>query len=300
MFDFLVVHPLTNFLLGFYLLFGSNLGLAIIFFTIFLRIVLLPLTIRQIQQQKKMQELQPRIQALQGKKDASQMSPEELALMKQTAGSFLGGCLPILIQIPILIGLNIVIGQIASVNNDSSKGGDFFNNNLYFDFLKHSHDYVFNTHLFGFDLAKIPQHIGFSIDIWPYAILIVLLVVTQFVQSKIMNSVQAKRADKQKKKNKPNEKKLTKEEKEKAEMQEAMNKWMQMQTTYFLPIMIGIGAYSFTAALGIYWLTQNLFAIAQTTVQYRHADDRLNWPAVKEDFKKLFTRSGNKEKEKQI
>lgn len=298
MFDIIVVYPLTNFVLGFYLLFGSNLGLAIIFFTIFLRTVLLPLTIKQIQQQKKMAELQPKIQELQSKrKESTQMSPEEMALMKQTATSCIGGCAPIVIQIPVLIGLNMVIGQIASVNSDSSKGGDFFNNHLYFEFLKHAHDYVFNTNFLGFDLSKIPQHIGLSWDIWPYAILIVLLVITQFIQSKIMNSVMQKRTDLQKKKTKANAKKLTKEEKEKEEMQEAMNKWMQMQTTYFLPLMIGIGAYSFTAALGIYWLTQNLFAIGQTFIQYRHADGKLNWKDTKEDLLNLKVKFLPKKKE---
>lgn len=299
MFDTIVVNPLTNLVLGFYLLFGSNLGFAIIFFTIFLRIILLPLTIKQIQQQKKMADLQPKIQELQSKrKDAAQMTPEEMALMKQTAGSCVGGCLPILIQIPILIGLNIVIANIASVNSDPNKGGDFFNNILYFDFLRHSVDYLFNTSFLGFDLAEIPQRIGLQWSIWPYALLIILLVVTQFIQSKIVNSAQQKRAESLKKKNKANKKKLTKEEKEREEMQEAMNKWTQMQLTYFLPLMVGIGAYSFSAALGLYWLVQNIFAIGQTIVQYRHADGKLNWASIKEDIRNYQNKIFRTKKEK--
>lgn len=285
MFDTIVVYPLTNLVLGFYVLLGSNLGLAIILFTIFLRIVLLPLTIKQIQQQRKMQELQPKIQSLQSnKKQASQMSPEEMALMRQSAGSCLGGCLPVVIQIPILIGLNMVIGQIATVNTDSAKGGDFFNPHLYFDFLKHSADYLFHTTFLGFDLSGVPANVPKSLpEFLPYALLIILLVVTQFISAKMMNSMQKKSQEKLKKA-KPNQKKLTKEEKEKQETQEAMNKWMQMQMVYLLPLMIGFGAYSFSAALGLYWLTQNIFAIIQTGVQNRHADGKLNWAAIKEDI----------------
>lgn len=298
MFDLLVVHPLTNLLLGFYILLGNNLGWAIIVFTIVLRIILLPLTIKQIQTQKKMQELQPKIQALQSqRKDPTQMTPEEMALMRQTAGSCLGGVIPIAIQIPILIGLNMVINQIASVNSDASKGGDFFNNVLYFDFLKHSPEYIFNTNFFGFDLAGIPAQITHDWSLLPYGVLIALLVITQFIQSKIMNSVQKKSQEKLKK-NKPNQKKLTKEEKEKMEMQEALNKWTQMQMVYFIPVMIGVGAYSFPAALGIYWLVQNTFAIIQTIVQYRHADGKLSIESVKEDIGNFLSRFRKKQDKK--
>lgn len=284
MFDIFVVNPLTNFVLGFYFLFGNSLGLAIIFFTIFLRIILLPLTIKQIQLQKKMAELQPKIQELQvRKKDPSQMTPEEMALMKQAASNLLGGCLPILIQIPILIGLNMVIANIASVNADPSKGGDFFNNILYFEFLKHSNDYLFNTSFFGLDLAEVPARIGLQWDLIPYALLIIFLVLTQFIHSKIMNIAQQKRVESYKK-NRANKKKLTKEEKEKEEMQEAMNKLTQFQLTYFLPLMVGVGAYSFSAALGLYWLVQNIFAILQTMVQYGYLDGKMNLALIKKNF----------------
>ena len=288
MFDSIVVNPLTNLLLAFYELVGNNLGWSIILFTIFLRFVLLPLTIKQIQLQKKMQDLQPRLQELQAqKKDASKMNPEEMALMKQTAGSFLGGCLPILIQIPILIGLNIVIGNIAGVNSDPNRGGDYFNNILYFDFLKHSSDYVFNTIFAGFDLARIPSQIGVNQDLIPYGILIALLVITQFGQSYLMTKQQAK----QKKLNKPNAKKLTKEEEEKLKMQEDMQKMTQLQMNYLMPLVVGFGAFSFNAALGLYWTVQNIIAIIQTVIQYRIADKKMSVEAIKEDFSNLFNKN---------
>ncbi len=288
-FDLIVVNPLTNLLLAFYILLGNNLGWAIIVFTIVLRFALLPLTIKQIQQQKKMTELQPKMQAIQGK-DPSKLTPEETALMRQTAGSFIGGCLPLLIQLPILIGLNFVIGNISLFNTDQSKANHILNNVIYFDWLKNALGDRLTTTFFGFDLASIPSQISHDIwTFWPYAFLIVLLVVTQFWQSKIMTAGQNKAIEKAKK-NVPNKKKLTKEEKEKLEMQEAMTKWTQMQTIYVIPFMIGFGAYSFTAGLGMYWLVQNLFAIVQTIIQYRHSDGRMNRADIKEDLNNLMER----------
>lgn len=282
-FDLIVVNPLTNFLLALYVFFGSNLGWAIIFFTIALRLALLPLTIKQIQQQKKMSDLQPKLQSIQGK-DPATLSPEEMALMKQTAGSCLGGCLPLLIQLPILIGLNFVIGNISAFNTDQVKADHILKEVIYWDWLRNALGTTLNTSFFGFDLASIPSKIPHDIaTFWPYALLIILLFATQFWQSKIMTAGQ-NRAMEKAKKSAPNKKKLTKEEKEKQEMQEAMTKWTQMQTVYVIPFMVAFGAYSFSAGLGLYWFVQNLLAIGQTTIQYRHSDGRLNWEDTKKDF----------------
>lgn len=272
LFNFLITTPLTNLVIGFYQILGENLGLAIIFFTICLRIALLPLTIRQIRTQKKMAELQPRLQELQAnRKDPSQMTAEEMMLMRQTASSCLGGCLPLLIQIPILIGLNQVISRIASATS-----GDIFNNTLYFDSLKHAADYKFHTQFLGIDLAQIPSQVGLSNPAFiPFGIIIVLLVVTQFLQGKMMNLYQRRKKVAPKKK--ANERKVSKEEEEKKKMQEDMQKMMQLQTTYLIPFAIGMASYSFNAALGIYWLTQNLFAIGQVYIQNNYVDGKVVW-----------------------
>lgn len=297
MFDLLIINPLTNLVLGFYEFFGENLGLAIIFFTIFLRIVLLPLTIKQIRQQKKMAELQPRLQELQAnRKDPSQISGEEAALMRQTAGSCIGGCLPILVQFPILIGLNTVISKIASAQT-----GDVFNNVLYFPFLKHAADYRFHTSFLGFDLGTIPSNVPFlTKEFIPFGILIALLIITQFIQSKMMTFAQNKKKSKDANvKKKANEKKvkLSEKEKEKIETQEQMQKAMQTQMLYFVPILIGMASYSFAAALGIYWLTQNLFAIGQTYVQNEMSEGK----ALKEVLNaKSFIEKFIKRKESKI
>ncbi len=276
MFETLVVNPLTNLLIACYVLVGNNLGLALIVLTVFLRILLLPLTIKQIQAQRKLQELQPRLQAMQrNTKDPSQLTPEEIALMRETTISCFGGLIPMLIQIPILFGLHTVITQMVSVNSDPDKGGDWFNQVLYFDFLKHSSDYIFNTNFLGLDLAAIPSKVSFGTEFIPFGVLIVLLVFTQFLQSKLIYSFHQENSGGLDHTHKHNKKK-TKEELEREELQQALNRWNQIQMMYVIPLAVGLGAYQFHAALGFYWLWQNIFTIVQTVIQYKFMDGKFN------------------------
>lgn len=82
-------------------------GIAIILMTVIIRGLLLPLTVKQIRSMKAMQELQPRMQALQKKyKGDSQRLQQEMAnLYKETGVNPLSGCLPILVQMPFLVAI---------------------------------------------------------------------------------------------------------------------------------------------------------------------------------------------------
>lgn len=88
-----------------------NYGVAIILFTIFIKILLLPLTIRQTKSTKAMQDIQPRIQEIQAKyKDKPEKQQQEIMnLYKEAKVNPLAGCLPLVIQMPILIGLYNVL-----------------------------------------------------------------------------------------------------------------------------------------------------------------------------------------------
>ncbi len=84
-----------------------NYGIAIILLTILVRIVTAPLTSRQMNSMKRMQELQPRIKAMQEKfaDDKSRQSEEMMKLYRESGVNPLGGCLPILLQFPVFVGL---------------------------------------------------------------------------------------------------------------------------------------------------------------------------------------------------
>jgi len=87
-------------------LFLGNYGLAIIALTLIVKSMLLPLTKASLESMKKMQQLQPEINALRERiKDPNQLNQEILGLYKRKRVNPAGGCLPILIQLPVFLGL---------------------------------------------------------------------------------------------------------------------------------------------------------------------------------------------------
>ncbi|QBK24821.1 membrane protein insertase YidC [Ureibacillus thermophilus] len=111
-----IVWPIVSSIKYFADVFGSY-GLGIIAVTIIIRLAILPLTIKQVQSSKKMQELRPQMQELQKKyssKDAvtQQKYQQELMELMRTSGvNPMMGCLPALIQMPIIIGLYHAISR---------------------------------------------------------------------------------------------------------------------------------------------------------------------------------------------
>jgi YidC/Oxa1 family membrane protein insertase len=103
------VLPLSKLILWFADAFAGSYGIAIILVTLLIRFALLPLMIKQTQSSKAMQALQPEIKALREKyssKDAKtqqELQRETMALFQKHKVNPLAGCLPIIVQMPILI-----------------------------------------------------------------------------------------------------------------------------------------------------------------------------------------------------
>src|SRR3972149_5510389 len=98
----LLVDPMTNALIVLSHVFFNNFGIAIIVFTLFIRAVTYPLTLRQLRATRAMQEMQPRIQELQKKyKDPKRRQQEMMKLYREVGFNPLGCLLPFLVQIPI-------------------------------------------------------------------------------------------------------------------------------------------------------------------------------------------------------
>lgn len=110
MFDYLITRPM-GFIIEFIYNWVSNYGLAIIIFTILIKLVLLPLNIHSQKAMKKQQKIQPLMAELQKKyaNDQEKLQRETMKIYKENNISMAGGCLPMLIQMPILIGLYQVI-----------------------------------------------------------------------------------------------------------------------------------------------------------------------------------------------
>ncbi|MCO5221029.1 MAG: YidC/Oxa1 family membrane protein insertase [Thermomicrobiales bacterium] len=146
--DFLAVHL-------------HSAGLAVVVFTIIIKTLLLPLTIKATRSSKAMQELQPKIKELQKKygKDKQKLYQETTKLYGQYQANPMAGCLPMLIQMPIFLGLYRAILHLSNNNVDFSIS-----------------DYWAGGFLWLPSLA----------DPDPYHILPIMAGVFQFVQTKMM------------------------------------------------------------------------------------------------------------------
>jgi YidC/Oxa1 family membrane protein insertase len=93
-------------------------GLAVIVFTVIIKTLLLPLTIKATRSSKAMQELQPKIKELQKKyaKDKQKLYQETTKLYSQYQANPMAGCLPMLIQMPIFLGLYRAIDHLSQGN----------------------------------------------------------------------------------------------------------------------------------------------------------------------------------------
>lgn len=91
-------------------------GLAIIAFTVIVKTIMLPLTVKSIRSSKAMQDLQPKIRELQKKhgNDRQRVSQETMALYQQYQVNPMAGCLPMIIQIPIFLGVYQSIMQLST------------------------------------------------------------------------------------------------------------------------------------------------------------------------------------------
>src|SRR5690625_1885192 len=92
-------------------LFNNNYGLAIVIVTIIIRLVLVPLNVKQLKSSQAMQQIQPELKKLQEKyssrdqKTQQQLQQETMKLFQKHGVNPLAGCLPIFIQMPILIAM---------------------------------------------------------------------------------------------------------------------------------------------------------------------------------------------------
>lgn len=110
----IIAKPLGKFLLFIYdTVAFHNYGLAIIFFTIIVKLALLPLTLKQYKSSAKMQELQPLIADIQKryKDDKEKLNQETMKVYQENNYNPASGCLPLIFQMPILITLYWVIIQ---------------------------------------------------------------------------------------------------------------------------------------------------------------------------------------------
>src|SRR3990172_992329 len=220
----LVLDPMVNVLVGLSWVLFSNFGLAILVFTLLVRLVLLPLTLRQLKASKVMSVISPQMKALQQRfgKDRAKLQQETMALYKEHGVSPVGCVMPMLLQMPVLFGLYQAINlALAAV----PEGLMNLSQHLYWWLPQQLLQAIPpQSRFFWLDLGK-PD---------PFFILPVMVGVSTWVQSKMSTF---STADPQ---------------------QESMNR----MTTSMMPLMLGYTTVLFPSGLALYWVISNVIGVA--------------------------------------
>jgi YidC/Oxa1 family membrane protein insertase len=239
MWETFIVTPLTNVLLWIYKLFGGQFGLAIIVFTILIRLVTHPLMASQIKSTAKMQELQnsKKWQEIQKKyKDnKEQLAQEQMKIYKEMGISPLGSCLPTLIQIPIIFGLyqSIMLALAASplqLLTLTRSVYPLFNAPALLPL---------NSHFLWMNLGQVPEKIflPFLSTSIPNLTLPIIVAATTYIQSKLTMPPSANPQD----------------------QSAAMGKMMAI----YMPFLLGYFSLTFANGLSVYFIISNLVGILQ-------------------------------------
>src|SRR3989344_92436 len=198
-FNILFIYPLTNLLVVFYKIFlflhlPFTLGFSIIALTALIKLVLYPLTSAQIKSSTKMQKIGPLLSEIKEKYKDNKVKQQEamMKLYKEHNINPASGCLPLLIQFPVLISLYQVLTRIVSAN--SPQAIEKINSTLYSPLLHI--DKTWDISFFGISLADSPSKLFSSM---PLIVAIpVLTAVLQFLLSKMMVPESAVKAVKKK------------------------------------------------------------------------------------------------------
>lgn len=249
MFTTILSQPLANGLILFYKLLGDNLGLAIIGFSFFLRLILYPLTKPYLESMKKMKKYAPALEKIKSKyKDDKMKQAQAQADFYKDKGIKPGaGCLPYLLQIVILIAFFRVFTKALVPDADPT----LTFNELLYEPLKFADGAKLNTNFLYMDISRPDV---FEIPWLPIPIpgpLLIITAIVQLISSKIMMPYE-----------KVSEKVAEKTEGVADDFQTAMQKSM-VYTYPFITLVIGT---RFPSGLALYWL---VFSLSQAYVQYK-------------------------------
>lgn len=256
-FTTIIVQPIFNLLVIIYaLLPGHNFGLAIVIFTVLIRIILWPLVKKQLNQAKAMRELAPEIKKIKqaAKGDRQKESQMTMELYKEREVNPFASIGILLVQLPILIGLYSGLNRIIKDPHQIvSFSYSFVQHMPWISRLSHNIHWFDNSLLGLVDLGR--KAIGNNGIYWPALLLVAASAVTQYVQSKqLMPQSQDARGLRQI---------LREAGQGKQADQTEVNAAVGRGTLFLVPGMVFIFGLNFAAALPLYWFTSSLVAVLQ-------------------------------------
>jgi YidC/Oxa1 family membrane protein insertase len=263
MWNALILYPFTNALLLLYSVVGNSFTLAIVIFTVLIRLVTIPLTVWAQKNQQRMTEMQPVMKELQEKyKDKPQELQAEMAKLGFGPTTMLGGCLPMLLQFPIMIGLYQSITHVMAVSPLTLI--DLYHA-IYPIFPNFDQLIPVNNHFFWLNLA-LPD---------PYYVLPALVVATTWLSQQMVTPAPAAGGD--------------------GGQAAEMARSMSLSTT----VVFGFMSLQFASGLSIYFVVSNIATAVQYAWTNEYQRKRIiaflkREPLPKPEVKKVTTSKGSK------
>jgi YidC/Oxa1 family membrane protein insertase len=260
MFTTLIVQPIFNLLVLIYALIpGHNFGLAIIIFTVVVRLLMWPLVKKQLHQVKLMRKIQPELKRI--KKAASGDKRKESMLMmelyKERGISPFGQIGIIILQIPILLGLYAGLQKVLKDPHELVSFAYPFLQDM--SWLK---ELGSNIHLFDHTLLHVVDLTKPALSnggvYWPALLIVIASAVAQFFQSRQLTPQD---------KDARSLRVILREAKSgKQADQSEINAAMARSTQYMLPALVLLFTIHIASALSLYWLVSGLVAFIQQSI----------------------------------
>jgi len=245
----------------------QNYGLAIIIFTILLKILMLPISIKQQKTIKKSAKLQVKVKEIQQKysNDQVRQSQELMELYKKENMSPFSGCLSSIVQIVIVISMfylvsrpltymvhfdqNILNEYIQEINKENSERASYQEIAVIREKSKEDERVALNMNFLGLDLSSIPSQ---NYSDWKVFIIPVLYVLTSIASMKLTANMQ-------------NNKNSLSKDNGKSEEEETMAE-MSKTMTYMMPVMAVSISLIAPLGLALYWFVSNLLMIGERLI----------------------------------
>ncbi len=263
----IILNPFVTILTWLYALLNQDIVLAIVVLTVIIRFLTYPLLAKQQESSRKMQQIQPQLKKLQEKykNDKEKLSQAQMKLYRENKVNPVGGCFPLVIQFPILIGLYQAIFFALAAT-------PFQLIDLSERLLIPGLDPLIPLQRMWSPIPGL-MHILPEMDLTlpptanpSYALVLPLLVlVTTWAQSKLTMATTKGKSDK-------------KDEDDDDDSGSGVGGQAQAMTksmTTIMPIMFGAFSLSFSVGLSIYFVTSNLIGIVQYSPQGRQLLDKV-------------------------
>jgi YidC/Oxa1 family membrane protein insertase len=270
---FSAISNLFGYLLNFlYELVNNNFGVAIILFSILLRIILLPITIKQQKSMQKTNKIQGKIKELQFKykNNPEMLNKETMELYKREKISPFSGCLSAIIQIIVILSVfylvsrpltymkkvdeSVIDNYKTEIKEEYGSISNYYEIEIIQKKASENEAVNINMNFLGLDLSKVPNKNLNDITVY---IIPALYVISSFISIKLTTSAQ-------------NKKKSDESSENEVDTMTQMNKSM----SYMMPIMAVSIAFIAPLGLALYWFVSNVLMICERIIIKKIVDTK--------------------------